>query len=258
VRFAGLSWLVLAAACTTAPRDPFAKAEHALATGDLAAALQAFDAVPVGHARHAQARSQALAVENRLRRCHELMLQAMRFRAERNDREALAALERARRIWPGAPGAQALVDATNRRLQVAPSRPEAAVAAVAPAVEVAVAEPAPPVAAPAAPVAESAPGERAPIGGNDDIARQLIAVEAQLAGGQLERAVADLLAIARRRPADPRVRSRLARVLHQRALLHYGDGRLEVAIADWRRVLELEPDHAQAPALLQAALLEHR
>jgi hypothetical protein len=93
--------------------------------------------------------------------------------------------------------------------------------------------------------------------GEDAVARRLIAVEARLGRGQLEGAVVDLLELAREHPADPRVRARLVRVLHQRALLHYGDGHVGDAIADWQRVLELDPLHRAARRLFETAAAEH-
>ena len=47
-----------------------------------------------------------------------------------------------------------------------------------------------------------------------------------------------------------------ARVLHQRALLRYGQGFLEGAVEDWKRVLELRGKHRQAQAFLKAAETE--
>jgi hypothetical protein len=85
------------------------------------------------------------------------------------------------------------------------------------------------------------------------VALGLVAVETRLGRGQLEAAVADLLELARRFPTEPRVRLRLVRLLHQRALLRYGDGAVAMAIADWQRVLEIDPNHHAARRLLEAA-----
>lgn len=248
--------LAAAAACTSSPRDPFVVAERALQARDLAAALQALDAVEVAHPNYPQARAHALAVENNLRRCHELMLQAMRFRAEWRDREALAAIEKACSIWPDLPGARALAAATSHRLQILSADVHDARRTAMPRAVVAP----PPPAAPAAEVSlKTAPPPAASPGDpNDDIAARLVAIERRLAGGQFDAAVADLLDLDRLHPSDVRVRSRLARFLHQRALLRYGDGRVELAIADWRRVLELDPEHRAARSALLAAELERR
>ena len=90
----------------------------------------------------------------------------------------------------------------------------------------------------------------------DVVATGLAAVEMRLSRGDLELALVDLLDLARRHPDDPRVRTRLARVLHQRALVRYGHGSLDAAIRDWQRVVELEPGNACAVDLLATARAE--
>ena len=57
-------------------------------------------------------------------------------------------------------------------------------------------------------------------------------------------------------PRDQVVSQTFARVLHQRGLLRYGQGFLEGAIEDWRRVLGMQPGHRQAKAFLKAAETE--
>ncbi len=93
-------------------------------------------------------------------------------------------------------------------------------------------------------------------GAERDAAAGLAAVEARLGRGELGLAVADLLELSRRFPADARVRARLVRVLHQRALLLYGQGAVERAMRDWERVVALEPTHADAARMLAAARTE--
>ena len=90
----------------------------------------------------------------------------------------------------------------------------------------------------------------------DAVSIGLVAVEARLGRGELELAVVDLLDLARRFPADPRVRTRLARVLHQRALMRYGQGSIAGAVHDWERVVALDPGNAIAARLLAAARAE--
>ena len=90
----------------------------------------------------------------------------------------------------------------------------------------------------------------------DAVAAGLVAVEGRLSRGEFEGAVADLFDLAKYHPEDLRVRWRLARVLHQRALLRYGQGALTGAISDWERVLQLEPGHAVARNLLLSARAE--
>ena len=57
-------------------------------------------------------------------------------------------------------------------------------------------------------------------------------------------------------PTDVRVVAELGRVLHQRALLAYGQGLLEAAIDDWKKVVRLQKKNAQAKAFLRAAQTE--
>jgi hypothetical protein len=45
-------------------------------------------------------------------------------------------------------------------------------------------------------------------------------------------------------------------LLQQRALLRYGEGAVPEAIADWKRVLELEPANEGVRRMLGAALRE--
>lgn len=259
-RLATVGLLGLVGACVAPPRDPFDAAQRALDRGDLAAALQALDAVPVAHASYPEARAKALEVEADLRRSHELMLQAIRLRLEWRDAEALQAIERARAIWPELPGAAALAAATRHRLQTfaAPDGPEppphgAAVVAAPPSSK-------PVEEAPAVPVVETSPAPAPPVARapNDQVAAALMAIETRLGSGQFERAVQELLVLAQRHPEDLRVRSRLVRVLHQRALMRYGEGRVEAAIADWKHVLEIEQNHAAARLHLRQAEREIR
>lgn len=302
-------------ACATRPVDAFVQAERSLRQRDLAAALQALDAVPVAHARYPEARAAALDVERDMRRCHELMLEAMLKRAEWRDAEALAALQRVREIWPAMPGVTVLIGATEQRRRMFAESPAAppppAVAwQPAPLLETAVdysplvdlrptgffspstesadvlggvLAPAPAQGPLPVPPSEQAPeagaAEAVPIRGasagsvareaqapaevllppvDGAVAAGLMAVEAKLGRGQLEAAVTDLLDLAQQFPAEVRVRLRLVRVLNQRALLRYGDGAVAKAIADWQRVLELDPDNASARRMLDAAISEGR
>jgi hypothetical protein len=297
---------VLAAACTTTPSDPFVVAERSMLRHDLATSLRALDAVPVAHRRYPEARAAAVAVERSMRRCHELMLEAMLLRSEWRDREALVVLRRAEAIWPRLPGVDALIAATEQRLRVLGGRSDGAVdmgasppasppvLAAATALDADLGSPLPPVPAapsapPAAPVGEAwvdphaertvaVPGEPLaaertgaavrsdridpvapePGSGEDPVALGLVAVETRLARNQLEPAVVDLLELSRRFPADARVRIRLVRLLHQRALLRYGEGAVAMAVADWRRLLEIDPQHGPARRMLEAVELEGR
>lgn len=309
------AWLVplVAAACAVPPRDPFARATWSLQHGDLGGALIAYDSVPVAHARYPDARAGAIAVERSMRRCHELLLDALLMRSEWRDQDALAMFERAKALWPKLPGIDGWILATRQRLRSLPAAsPLAEVSPVdsepipVPWIESTEPLPAPlpspatspePARSPAStdilagtqapPLAESSPGSAsvpssmaaagpgevaveppAPppaagsstpalsTAGNDPVALGLVDVEAKLRGGQMQLAVTSLIGLADRFPSDARVRVRLARLLQQRALLRYGEGALQEAIGDWRRVLDLEPANEGVRRMLGAALRE--
>ncbi len=261
--------LLLVGACVTKSADPFVNAQRALRRHDLAMALQALDSVPVAHVHYPQARASALEVERSMRQCHELMLQAMLLRSEWRDREALVALQQASTLWPEAPGISVLIAATQQRLLVlgerTPVQVESSVPAAplleAPLLEAppAAAAPTPgPTVSPTVPMVPTQPAVRSVANAEDPVALGLVAVEMRLGRGQLEMAVVDLLELARCHPRDQRVRVRLVRLLHQRALLRYGEGSVAMAISDWRRVLELDPHHATAQQQLEVAEREGR
>ncbi len=127
------AWLLpfAAAACAVPPRDPFARANWALQRGDLGGALIAYDSVPVAHARYPDARAGAMSVERSMRRCHELLLEALLLRSEWRDQDALAMFERAQALWPKLPGVDGWIAATRQRLHSLPAAsPLAEVSAV--------------------------------------------------------------------------------------------------------------------------------
>lgn len=286
--------LLLLAGCTLKPADPFVVAEKARARHDLAQALQAYDGVAVEHPRYPEARAAALAVESDMRRAHELLLEALLLRAEWRDREALTVLQRVRDLWPESAGVKVLIGATEQRLRLmgnivgststttttsptsspspAASREYVHQPMAEPLVEFGPPAPAMPAGEAIVPAAtssgtsgqgdgvSSAPSESATASpqGIDPVASGLVAVETSLCRGQLEAAVGALLELARRFPDDARVTIRLVRLLHQRALLRYGEGAVAAAITDWRRVLELAPDHAAAKQMLASAEREGR
>lgn len=310
------AWLLpfVVAACAVPPRDPFARANWSLQRGDLGGALIAYDSVPVAHARYPDARAGAIAVERSMRRCHELLLEALLMRSEWRDQDALAMFERAQALWPQLPGVDGWIAATRQRLRSLPAAsPLAEVAAVdsepipVPWIEIAEARPVPllpadappdPVAAPVpvpasglegtepAQVPDAAPAlvseavrspeprtdrqamapAPAPIveppapplthAANDPVALGLVDVESKLRGGQMQLAVTSLIGLSDRYPGDARVRLRLIRLLQQRALLRYGEGAVPEAIADWQRVLDMEPTNEGVRRMLAAALRE--
>lgn len=322
------AWLLpfVVAACAVPPRDPFARANWALQRGDLGGALIAYDSVPVAHVRYPDARAGAIAVERSMRRCHELLLEALLMRSEWRDQDALAMFERAQALWPQLPGVDGWIAATRQRLRSLPAAtPLAEVSAVdsepipVPWIEIAEPRPVPllpadgipgqvvasapepmveavePTAMPSTmptvlpstqpttqptaaldsaevrspePRAEVATNEPSPApveprptpplsaAANDPVALGLVDVESKLRSGQMQLAVTSLIGLSDRFPADVRVRVRLARLLQQRALLRYGEGAVPEAIADWKRVLELEPTNEGVRRMLGAALRE--
>ncbi|MFT7536201.1 MAG: hypothetical protein ACI85K_002155 [Hyphomicrobiaceae bacterium] len=384
MRMIALSALLLGTACNIPPKDPFVAAERALRGNDLLRALQAYDAVPVAHVRYPDARAAAGDVEQRMRRCHELILEALRLRSEWRDAEALEALQRAGQHWPQQPSLRQWISATEKRLQLFADRgssaaspvaempaspivevarigrPQLSVATESGASEVAVsndspppvrAEPeysspsqpsgassvaglepvevpaanvpqpmlpeaprnpskiAPPVAIPepatsGLPAPSSANSESAadpvlvePVASNprgagssnaggkpvvatpepstttkpspvkqpqrlptgeDPVVLGLVAVEARLGRGELVLAVRDLIELSRRFTDDVRVNRRLSRLLHQRALMSYGQGSVAAAVTDWRRVLAIEPSNHAVKKLLKRAMAESR
>ncbi len=263
--------LLLATACRVPQTDTFVIAEQALLHNDLLAALQAFDAVPVAHPRYPEARAAAAGVERCMRRSQESLLEGLLLRSEWRDQEALLALQRAKEIWPSLHGVNVLIQATEHRLGLFAGQ-DAASAALGGSAVVPTLVPSPPVVVDAVPdlgavpepvavAAAAVPAATEPAATTDEpridpVAAGLVGVEARLGRGELEAAVTDLFSLAARHPEDLRVRLRLVRVLHQRALLRYGQGALPAAIADWERVLELEPGHAVASSLLNAARAE--
>ena len=70
--------------------------------------------------------------------------------------------------------------------------------------------------------------------------------------------VHDLIELSRRFPTDRRVQRRLGPLLHQRALMSYGQGLVAAAVADWRRVLSMDPDNDAVRRLLKKAQAELR
>ena len=74
--------------------------------------------------------------------------------------------------------------------------------------------------------------------------------------GDMDRALDILEDLWDEAPGDRNIAQQLAGVLHQRAMLEYGQGRLEAAIADWQKVVRLEKDNAQVEAFIRAAKTE--
>lgn len=236
--------------------DPFARAEAARARGELTDALCAFDQVTPDDPRYASARLQAAALEQRLRLHHELLLQGLRLRGEWRSDEAIAAFCEALAAWPEDERAAQLLAATQlRRVAVAaPSRAADGDASLSDEDREGVSaagETSPPVFA--APGDESAAGSPRAI---DTVGAQLARLEARLQRGQLDAVLAEMFTLHRRWPNDARICSRLARLLMQRGLVHYGRGAVAPALEDWRRAKKLDPQLQGLAQLIDSASRE--
>lgn len=256
--------------CASTPSDPYSGAEIAVLQGDLLKALTLYDAVPPGHPRYPEARTCAQAVERRMRKSQELMLEGLLLRTEWRDEEAILAFERARRIWPAVAGAEALIEATRGRLNALDLADRTASSQRSTALEPWTISTEPVI--PASPGGETSdppgdPGGEVPDPGadspetpakgpRDEISRMLREVENRMSRGEWESSLADLEVWIERYGEDARLKQRLARLLHQRALLRYGQGFLEAALADWHRVQKLDPEAKQVVQFMAAARAE--
>jgi tetratricopeptide (TPR) repeat protein len=256
---------VLGASCAVSRRDPFADANRALQRGDLAGALASYERVPCTDDRYAAARAQADFVIERWRRGHELVLEAQALRRSRRYAEALSRLLAAQRAWARLPGLDVLIAQTKHnahRAPVAASQSTGVAVPAAPASETrtsasAEADPEQEAAEPTPPsenVGDALGTQSAPR--EDHVTSALVAAEARLSSGQLDRAIADLEQLAKGQPSDLRVRARLVRLLQQRALMRYGSGVLTGAIADWERVFEFDPTNDGVLRNLRVARVE--
>lgn len=259
---------VLLAACQTTPRDPFTAALERSTDGDLLAALAFLDQVPPVHTSYAEARTLAAAVERRLRISSEMLVRGMTMRSEHRDDEAIRYFEQALAVWPRNPLAHEMIGATQARTEALRSAapgvagPGGEVATTAPVEDggPAVADPpatgGPTDASPLVEPARSPVPPPAPASGGTATAQQLALAQHHLERGDADRALDLLDELRAREPQHPEVRRLTLRLLRNRALLRYGQGLLEEAVADWSRVVELEPGDQQAERYLRAARSE--
>jgi tetratricopeptide (TPR) repeat protein len=264
--------------------DPFVAAERALCRSDLLRALQAYESVSVADARYPDARAAASAVEQRMRRCHELLLDALVLRSETRDAEALDALQRASELWPQQASLRQWIAATEKRMQPSaepgpektssthelaePSQSQLpmiseigsiGVAALdVGGAEIAASRSSAWSGSPQAVKPSSVEKVKRLAARADPVALGLVAVEVRLGRGELALAVRDLIELSSRFRDDARVNRRLSRLLHQRALMSYGQGSVAAAVIDWRRVLEIDPDNLVVARSLDQALAESR
>lgn len=243
------------------PVDPFVAAQRSLREGDLLDTLLSLDQVPPNHPRYADARSVAQAVERRMRTAHKLLGRGMVLRAEWRDQEAIDMFEQAISVWGRVSSARELILATEHRLSA--MQPTGSIAAGGEGIEVIETLPIGfPVPGPAqVPDANGRePGEMSEQGvepgATPDITARLSVAMDLLNRGRLERALDLLEGLYAELPNQPIVARSLVRVLNQRALLHYGQGDLELALSDWTRVLRLDGSYAQARGFLIAAQAE--
>ena len=229
--------------------DAFARAEAARDRGALTEALCAFDEVDPADPRYASARLQSAALEQRLRRQQELVAQGLRLRSEWRGEEAIAAFRAALQAWPEDDRAAQLLRATERRGQaLAGARSDDAANSNGGVVAAGDAS-ATDLDAHAAPIGEIAPAARA----HDAIGAQLARLEARLQRGSLDSVMTEMQRLHDAHPGDARLCSRLARLLLQRGLLHYGRGEVQAAVEDWRRARKLDPNLQGVSQLLDAA-----
>ncbi|MCA8942770.1 MAG: hypothetical protein KDB80_09455 [Planctomycetes bacterium] len=249
------SALVLVMGCESLPHDDFDAAQVLLARGDLLGTIQRLDRVPPADERYPESRTIAQAIERRVRSSHALLNRGMRLRAEWRDEEAARNFERALEIWPELEAASAMLAATRFRIETFALDDTEASVAEGEVVETA------PLVEPAAPAGETIPmsedGEDPVTVDLDefpDVASRCAEIERMLDDGLLEAAL-DLAESGPRLPAGG-CRDRLTGVLHQRALVHYGHGSLELALNDWVRLRRIDPDHALAHEFSAAARAE--
>ncbi len=269
--------LSLLAGCVSPPIDVYPAAARAVDEGQLLRALAYLDQIPPAHPQYPDARMLAQAVERRLRRSQELLLQGLELRAQWRDEEALHCFEESQAIWAAAVGVDAWIEATRSRIQaarLASAPPAAGEIKTTEPVPTAVVEappgpqPSPEAERPSAVVdpAESpaqavGPLVQVPVPaetGPKRTPQTLAQIERLIEAGDLQTALDELDLCLAANNADEAVRQRLVRVLHQRALQSYGRGWLDVAIADWTRLLAIEGAHPQARSFLQAATAEHQ
>ena len=254
-----LGCLVLGlAGCATHTPDPFLEAERLAESGVFMGALALLDKVPPAHLHYGEARALAQALERRMRTSQELVLRGMAMRNEWRDQEALRHFRHALEIWPAVAGAEAFIQATKNRMRALEEVRQAEQVVAAPGggdpgygqlqtVPVGI-EPLTP--------GNKAANPKQPETDMLRVARQLGAVKGHLDRAEMEQAMDLLEALMQDFPDNQAIASRFAWVLHQRALVRYGQGFLEGAIEDWKRLLKMRREHRQAAAFLKAAETE--
>ena len=91
---------------------------------------------------------------------------------------------------------------------------------------------------------------------DDPVALGLVSVEARIGLGEFDLAVLDLVELLQRFPKDRRIHRRVIGLLYQRALMHYGRGKIAAAVADWQFLLEMDPGNRAVEKMVTRAVTE--
>ncbi len=280
-----LGLALLLAGCQIRPADPIAWATAEAQRSRFLRALIELDRLPPSDERYTQARTLAQALERRIRTSYQKVLEGLALRNEWRDEEALSRFLEALDIWPDVLAARGLIRATEHRIvaigddRATPSRPVADLTTQRVG-EVTTSPILGDESPPQAPMGETPPTvthhlpdtvafgtgsqradptpkriARTPL--QEMRRRKLLGQIATLMrNGEMDRALDILEGLWVETPWDRVIARQFVRVLHQRALLAYGQGRLKAAIEGWRQVVRLAPEHAQAKAFMLAARTE--
>lgn len=236
--------------CASLPEDDFDAAGVLLERGDLLGTILRLDRVPPSDPRYPQSRTIANAIERRVRLSQGLLNRGLQLRAEWRDLEAVSNFEQALEIWPELDAASAMLEATRHRIGSLEAGDDNATAGG----EVVHTSPVAEARPDAETIAVPDPGasDANPAFGDDRT--RMLEIDRLLDDGLLEGA----LQVAESGPslAPSPLRGRLTEMLHQRALVHYGHGALDLALNDWVRLLRIDANHAQAKEFSAAARAE--
>lgn len=280
-----LGLVLLLAGCQVRPADPIAWAIREAQRSQFLSALIELDRLPPSHSRYTEARTLARALERRIRTSYEKMLEGLALRNQWRDEEALSRFREALEIWPDVVAARGLIRATEHRIVAIGDDREMPLRQVAEqsngqvgevTTSPVVSEKSPPQAptGETRPKVADAPPDPTGVGNRSDrtdptpkrVARTplqkmrrrtlLGQVSKLMRSGEMDRALDILEDLWKETPGDRVIAGQLARVQHQRALLAYGQGRLQAAIEGWRQVARLAPENTQARAFMRAARTE--
>lgn len=283
MRVALVALALAPAACVVAPLDPVPAAVQAAEDGDLLRALAYLDQLPPMHPRHAEAAAFARALEARIAASQRWLGESARLHVQGDTTGAAVALQHAREAWPHALFAPWPVTETVVTASMPQAAPPAPLAESAPTIEVARAEGAldspelpgvlaqPPewsaatrlqlvaVSPPMDPARQvTAEAELEGAAGTPITATKLASLRAVVRGRDKSLAITRLAEAHAEYPANLEVRTMLASLLRQRALVAYGRGWLEAAVEDWEQIAQLAPDDMETLGHLDVAREELR